>query len=363
MKHPPPQLSVIIPVLSETETLSALLKNLAAQQGLNFEIIIVDGNSLAADPHHQEEFTTRFDLPIQYLQSEPGRGKQMNRGAGKAATPFLLFLHADTSLDDTLLLKEALQTFQQAEKATPDTPLAGHFGLRFSLPATANAAAYYFYESKTYLNRLDCINGDQGMMISRIFFNRLDGFDESLRYMEDIRLARKIFLTGRWITLPGCLTTSSRRFTSEGLAERQTLNALLKNFDTIGFHSFFRTAEDAYRSQKETGRLQLAPFLRLIHREVREQGVRAAVGLWYKTGRYVADNAWQLAFSLDCRRSFREGLPANTGPGQWLRRYEKWIAPFLTSKLGGGLTALATFIWFYGLLTKLTLIHSGSDDD
>ena len=131
--------------------------------------------------------------------------------------------------------------------------------------------------------------------------------------MEDARLARKIFATGTWITLPGYISTSARRFEIEGLKERQTLNAFMCNFDHMGFDAFFIAAKNIYRTHAKSTKLILKPYLLMIHHLMLSMGLRAALKYWYLTGGYVVDNAWQLAFAMDCRRNRSNKLPPGTG--------------------------------------------------
>ncbi len=347
-----PELSVIIPTLNEGRALPRLLQELAEQQAICLEIIVVDGGSSDTTADGVQRFAKQTATLVTWLQTGAGRGRQLNHGARSATADELLFLHADTSMADPHLLAAALKALRAARESTGNRRVAGHFGLRFQRSTQAHSGAYYFYECKTRLNRPECVNGDQGIMLCRAYFEELGQFDESLGYMEDARLARKVFRTGRWISLPGCLNTSARRFEAEGLKERQTLNALLLNFDVIGFDEFFDAARNAYRSQEKSGRLRLQPFLLEIHRLVRRRGAKEAVRLWYKTGCYVAQNAWQLAFALDCRRNHRRQHPPGSGPTPRLNSYDKWIGPLLTTPAGCLLTALATLVWFYGLLAK-----------
>ncbi len=349
-----PELSIIIPVLNEERCLPLLLDDLAAQEGVSFEIIVADGGSIDSTKERCSEFAVSGDIPLLFLETPGGRGIQQNRGAEAAEAATLLFLHADTRIHDPDLLRKSLVQLNEEAQKTPSVPVAGHFGLRFLRNDSSHEGAYYFYESKSRINRAECINGDQGLMVSRYFFNSLGGFDESLPYMEDARIARKIFAQGRWITLPGIIATSARRFETEGFKERQTLNALMRNFDATGFHTFFTAAEHAYRSQEKAARLNLEPFLRVIHQEIKALGTTSAVKFWYQTGRYVASNAWQLAFALDCRKNRHKRLPPGTGPTPRLALHDKITAPFLTSAPGAFMTAIVTAAWFYSLLFKST---------
>lgn len=350
---PEPELSVIIPTLNEGKTIAQLFDGLRQQTDAQFELIFVDGGSADDTCSLIATLQKRFGLNAKVINSQPGRAKQMNCGARNAISKELLFLHADTQIDDPQMLNKGLVCLNARRATLDQQPVAGHFGLRFQHRQTKPSLAYYFFESKTRLNRLDTINGDQGFMLSKPFFEALGGFDESLDYMEDARLARKIFAVGQWITLPGSLTTSARRFEIEGLKQRQILNALLCNFDHIGLTEFFTEAASAYRAQSKTGALELRPFFVLIHSITQRLGFLQSARLWYKSGAYVASNAWQLAFALDCRRNYTRQLPPGEGPAPALRFYERWVRFLIDSPPGHLIAAVLTFIWFYTTLLVL----------
>jgi hypothetical protein len=275
----------------------------------------------------------------------------MNQGARSASAKDLLFLHADCLLEEPDLLVRGRDRIEAEHNRRGTDRVAGHFGVRFRRANPRPSGAYYFYEAKTRLNRPDCINGDQGFWLTRRYFDELGGFDESLPYMEDARLAARVFATGGWLTLPGRISTSARRFEAEGLRQRQTLNALLCDLEHIGLPGFFAAAADAYRVQRAAGQLRLGPFLRIAHRASLAEGIWQALAYWYRTGGYVAENAWQLAFILDCARNRRAGHPPGEGPAPWLGRFDRWGAPVVTSSAGRVVAALVAAVWFYGLFT------------
>lgn len=346
---PNADLSIIVPTLNEASNIALLLKDLQRQKNIHLEVIIVDGGSCDNTLAVIDQFPAQNTLSIKTITSPAGRGLQMNRGAQNAAANQLLFLHADSRIDDSALLETAWRFFTEQLGRVAQERLAGHFALRFERSQNTAPLAYYFYECKTHLNRLDTINGDQGFMLTKRFFQTLDGFDESLGYMEDARLARKIFAAGQWITLPGTLTTSARRFEAEGLKQRQILNAFLCNFEHIGLPAFFTAAASAYRAQDKTRRLDLKPFLQLIHKLARDAGLSQATRLWFQTGAYVASNAWQLALAWDCRRNFAKGFAPGLGSTPTIRFYDARVAPIINSPPGKFIVTVAVFIWFYSL--------------
>ena len=347
MSHPP-ELSIIIPALNEAESLPLLIDDLLRQKKIIFEIIVVDGGSNDGTRERVNSYEHSEKIDIKLLRTPAGRALQMNAGAKLASAPDLLFLHADSRIDNDELFVNAVIYMQQKREESKPENLAGHFGLRFIKSDERNKNAYYFYESKTRLNRKDCINGDQGIWLSRQFFHQLGMYDESLTYMEDVRLAKKIFSAGCWVTLPGTLQTSARRFEREGFVERQTLNALISNFEDIGQQYFLQSAKNIYQTQTSTTKIILKPFFREANQALFLDGFVRGMVNWYKTGRYVAQNAWQLAFAVDCARNRKSDLMPGKGKHSWLHSYGRWISFFVTSPVGNIITAFVTAAWFYG---------------
>lgn len=334
----PPLLSIIIPTLNEAETLPFLLADLNRQQDIIIEIIIADGGSIDATRQIAAQLGAGF------VQSEQGRGTQMNAAAKAATGKYLLFLHADSRIDDSCLLFNAVRFLQHHQG---ETPLAGHFPLRFIRTMKRNNLAYRFAEEKTALNRVNTTNGDQGLLLSMAFFRRLGGFDESLPFLEDQRIAEKIRAQGRWLTLPGHLKTSARRFEAEGFHRRYILMSIMMGLHSIGEAGFFRQAPGVYRTQQETGRLLLAPFLSLLWRMIlKEWGFRGTLCTFYRIGRYIRQNSWQLFFFCDvCLRSL-----LGKGSYPFLRFHDRFFAPCTDFAICNALVGAVSFIWFMGVL-------------
>lgn len=334
-----PELSVIIPTLNEAQQLPRLLALLNRQTGLQLEIIVADGGSSDATPVQAQT------AGITLVRSAAGRGRQMNAAARTASAPYLLFLHADTYCEATDTLVKALAALRREQQAAGQQRIAGHFALRFDRSeAGAHRFGYRYMEEKSALNRPYCQNGDQGLLLSAAYFNELGGFDESLPFFEDLRIAERIHATGRWITLPGVLRSSARRFEQEGFLARYRLMGLTVAAHGMGLQQFFQRAPQLYQHHHQSGGLLLSPYLRRFREIAHELGWRHTWRHLLRLGRFSRQHWWQLFFLADV--ALRPWL----GPGRYplLRFYDSMIYPLMANPLGDALTAVLA--WLYGMV-------------
>lgn len=320
MNTPTPELSVIIPVLHDTGELCGLLSSLAGQTGTTFEVIVCDGDSGDRSHSLAHAWQDTGPFPLKTVSSPPGRGIQMNAGAAIAAGSILLFLHADSRFDRPDALAAAVQTYRHTRRLSP-LPLAARFRLDFRRGSNDAQLRYLFLETKARLDRVECIRGDQGIMIEPALFHQLGCFDPSLPYLEDVRFAALVAGAGSWLLLPAAVSTSTRRFEQEGYGTRQLLNAVIINAFHTGWTGLLETLPELYRDSRHGGKIQLYPLL---------AGIRAALSgcdrswrrnFWRETGRHAVANAWQLCLLADVRSGRRAGLDADTIPLRRLKHY------------------------------------------
>ena len=333
-------LSVIIPTLNEAENLPVLLQDLRKQERVKLEIIIGDGGSTDETHSVAERFGTRF------VAARRGRGTQMNAAAEQATGDYLLFLHADSSIDDPALLINALSALISGQFS--HECVAGHFRLRFKRTTNKNAMSYRYAEEKTAFNRVNTTNGDQGLLLARSFFNYLGGFDESMPFLEDQRIAEKIREEGNWITLPGVLNTSARRFEKEGFHRRYILMSMMMGLHSVGVESFFARAPGVYRNQLDTGTLLLSPFFALIWRMMYDEwGAYGTLRIFYLLGRYIRQNSWQMFFFLDVW--WQPEIGERRYP--CLNFHDRLLWPCTNFKISDAITGILCFVWFMGILS------------
>lgn len=340
-----PELSVIIPVLNEAGALPRLFRNLAEQMEVAAEIIVCDGGSTDGTVELAQSLSAEMPFPVRVVISPSGRGRQMNAGARQAVGKSLLFLHADSLFPDRLAFRKGLDLLASAIAKKGTERIAGHFALRFVRQDNVPSWGYYHFECKARLDRTECTHGDQGFLLRRAFFETVGPFDASLPMLAETRLAEAVRVSGTWLLLPAEIHTSARRFEVEGLRERQALNAIITNFADAGWETFFRELPRIYGSQERTERLDLRSFLLDIDQLMAALPRRDRLRLWYATGRYVRDNAWQLALARDTRRNFRRGIPVGEGELPDLAFYDRWLDRLTNHPAGRVLAAFLTWLW------------------
>lgn len=334
----PAELAVIIPTLDEAAALPVLLDQLRRQEGVALQVVVADGGSTDSTcAIAQREGATLVKAPR-------GRGAQMNAGARAAIAPRLLFLHADSELFSATQLRDAVRVLESAGPRA-----AGHFALRF---VRAHVAAmgrshshglfYRYIEEKSALGRPGTVNGDQGLLLERAFFDELGGFDERLPFLEDQRIAEKIFASGCWVLLPGALLTSARRFESEGPRRRYTLMSLIMGMHAAGAEEYFVRAPGVYVPHSETGTLKVGAYLALARRVLVAAGWRGALVILWRVGRYSRQNSWQLFFWCDVL------LRPLLGKGRYplLRMYERILWPVTNNFVFDALGTVLIALWF-----------------
>ena len=204
-------LSVVIPTFNAETALRSSLS--ALQRGLGAlgtsQIIVADGGSTDASAQIAQQ------AGADIVRCEKGRGNQLAAGARRARGDWLLFIHADTQLEEGW--HECVKAFVRA--------------------GDDKAAVFKFkLDDESFLAR--CLEGivalrtswfalpygDQGLLISRQFYEQLGGFRD-IPIMEDVDIIRRIGKS-RFRVLPVNAVTSADRYRRDGYLRRMARNIL-----------------------------------------------------------------------------------------------------------------------------------------
>ena len=207
-------ITVVIPTLNEAPWIRGAVLSVAAEA---CEVIVVDGGS------SDGTVAEAGSAGAQVIAATPGRASQMQAGARRALGDWLVFLHADTRLEDGW--SDALRTLEAPF-------VAGAFRFRLDSPR----ARYRLVEAAV---RLRCVAfglpyGDQAIFVRRGTFVGCGGFGD-VPILEDVDLVRRLRRYGRLAFPPPHAVTSARRWEEHGFLRTTLLNWLIVGLGRAGF--------------------------------------------------------------------------------------------------------------------------------
>lgn len=207
-------ISVVMPTLNAAPYLPRTLAPLvpAVAEGLVRELIIVDGGS------GDDTLAIAEEVGARVLVAERGRGRQLRAGAAAAKGEWLLFLHADTALED-----EWRRHAARFIERTGPRERAAAFRFAFDDDAPAARRAAWWVDMRCRLLALPY--GDQGLLISRRFHDALGGYRD-IALMEDVDIVRRIG-RARLTILDACAVTSAEKYRRDGYGRRARRNLWL----------------------------------------------------------------------------------------------------------------------------------------
>jgi rSAM/selenodomain-associated transferase 2 len=214
------QLSVIIPTLNEADNIKELI-NCIKNENINCEIIISDADS----SDRTREIAASQGAKIVNSQ-KASRGLQLNRGAEIASAPILLFLHADSNLEESALSSLVTRMEQSSEK------VGGCFSLE--IKSEHPLLKFISWSSNLRAKYLNLIFGDQGIFIKKEVFESLGGFPE-IELMEDWEFSKKLAKTGELLFLDKKIYTSARRWEEYGVLKTILLMHKIKILYLFGY--------------------------------------------------------------------------------------------------------------------------------
>lgn len=213
-------LSIVIPALNAGarigETLGALDE---VCDILKVERIVVDGGS-------QDDTVARAQAAGARVVTAPrGRGGQISAGAREAQGRWLMFLHADTTLEP--FWSTTITPFMKNKN---NLLRAAYF--TFALDDASNAARRVEILTNWRARKFGLPYGDQGLLMSRTMYESLVGYLD-IPIMEDVDIVRRIG-KGRLVELPATATTSAARYKRDGYVLRPLRNLSLLSLYLMG---------------------------------------------------------------------------------------------------------------------------------
>ena len=195
------QLSIIIPVLNEADSVGRLCNDLQPLRQRGHEVILVDGGST--------DQTVAIAQPQvdNVISAVRGRALQMRAGAAAASGSVFWFLHADTTIPgkaDQLIL-DALDN-RNAQWGRFDVALSGRHPMLVCVA--------FMMDLRSTVTSI--ATGDQGIFVRRTLYQKTGGIP-SISLMEDIAFSRMLKAHSRPVCLSEKLVTSARRWHKHGI--------------------------------------------------------------------------------------------------------------------------------------------------
>lgn len=199
-------MSVIVPARNEEACLGACLRSLVAQDGVRFEVIVVDDGSTDRTRQIAQSFPG-----VRVLDAGPlppgwsGKTNAMTAGAAAARGTWLLFTDADTVHRPGSLARAVAEAQQQGAALLTYSPEQEVYGFweKAVMPVifAELAATYRPSEVSDPASRVAAANG-QYLMMARETYDALGGWAAvSTSLLEDVALARAVKASGRKILL------------------------------------------------------------------------------------------------------------------------------------------------------------------
>jgi rSAM/selenodomain-associated transferase 2 len=201
-----PRISVVIPALDEEGGIAAAIRSVRDDA----EVLVVDGGSSDATRVRAAREGARV------LAAPRGRGRQLDEGARAAAGDWLVFLHADTTLEPG---------WAEALGALPADVVGGAFRLAVDSPRAGFRLVERAVRLRVRLFRLPY--GDQGLFARREVYARIGGIPH-LPLMEDVAFVARLRRAGR-LAFPALRAfTSARRWERYGIVGTTVRNWSLR---------------------------------------------------------------------------------------------------------------------------------------
>lgn len=209
-----PGVAIVIPVLDEEKALPTLRETIAAFDPPPAEVIVVDGGSCDRTSDLVREAGWHL------IETEAGRGHQINTGVEATEAPLVVVLHADTKppRDMVSVIRETLADERIALASF--TPLIrGEHKTRWVTSAHNFIKTWYaplITRPHLFVRGVRLLFGDHAMFFRREQFREIGGCTPGDAIMEEADLCVKFARLGKIRMVRRVVETSDRRIAAWG---------------------------------------------------------------------------------------------------------------------------------------------------
>lgn len=214
------KLSIIVPVLHETEAVNPFIEHIRkVGKGEDYEIIVVDGSS------EEDTINAIKDRDVIKKTSPKGRARQMNAGAAVASGEILLFLHVDTKLP--------LNSFKKIREVLENSRyVGGAFDLE--LDTQKRSLKFIAWTARIRVRFTEIPYGDQAIFLRKDYFNNI-GYYRDIPLMEDVELMKRIKrLGGKIYIIKDPVRSSPRKWLQDGIFYTTFRNHIIRMLYFLG---------------------------------------------------------------------------------------------------------------------------------
>jgi len=177
-----PEVSVVIPTFNRAAMVVEAVESVVAQEGLDFELIVVDDGST----DHTEAMLTRFGSTLRYhRQPRCGVSASRNRGVALSGAPLVAFLDSDDLwLSGKLKVQTRFMTEHPEVMISQTEEIWMRNGRRLRPKSRHRKSSGDIFRRSLEL----CLVSPSAVMIRRELFDLVGYFDETLPMAEDYDL-------------------------------------------------------------------------------------------------------------------------------------------------------------------------------
>jgi glycosyltransferase involved in cell wall biosynthesis len=196
-----PLVSAIVPTYNRADTVGQAVESILGQTYKNIEVIVVDDGSTDGTHDVLQRFGSRLRI---FRQENAGPSAARNRGIAAAQGEMIAFLDSD----DTWLsekIERQTRLLSAADRSVPCCICNATIRAANGPDGTSFQSALLdpAVDEGLWLNVAQVLIGrfllfSQAVLIRRSALDRVGGFDENLRYLEDYDLALRLSSLGPW---------------------------------------------------------------------------------------------------------------------------------------------------------------------
>ena len=218
----PPLISIITVVYNDVSGIERTLLSAIGQNALNYELIVVDGNSVDGTLDVIKKYLDSIDILI----SEPDKGlyDAMNKGLNVARGKWIFFLNSR----DFLLGQRTLLEVQPYLDEKYDVV---HFNCKVTNDNGDSINVRRFPKNITEIKQWPCIQ-HQSVFTKKTAIQQMSGFNLDYKILSDYELFLKLYVEGFSFIFHHDIYVSN--YNSQGIsAQKDSINIIIKELKLI----------------------------------------------------------------------------------------------------------------------------------